>query len=127
MYYNFICYTGLQELRMCVFPAFIVFRQAGRYRRGRIAFISYRMSLSMLVTNSRTKRELKTYIKNKNSGLKVESTPASGSGMNHDLKFALIFWHNRNSCSFINIRATRRCYRKRLCCSRNNIFYKVAD
>ena len=37
------------------------------------------------------KKELKTYIKNKNSGLKVESTQSSGSGMDQDLKFALIF------------------------------------
>jgi hypothetical protein len=37
------------------------------------------------------KKELKAYVKNKNSGLKVESTQASGSGMDQDLKFALIF------------------------------------
>ena len=37
------------------------------------------------------KKELKTYVKNKNSGLKVESTQSSGSGMDHDLKLALIF------------------------------------
>jgi len=37
------------------------------------------------------KKELKTYVKNKNSGLKVESTQSSGSGIDHDLKLALIF------------------------------------
>ena len=37
------------------------------------------------------KKELKTYIKNKNSGLKIESTQSSGSGIDHDLKLALIF------------------------------------
>jgi hypothetical protein len=37
------------------------------------------------------KKELKTYVKNKNSGLKVESTHSSASAVDHDLKLALIF------------------------------------
>jgi hypothetical protein len=37
------------------------------------------------------KKELKTYVKNKNSALKVESIQRDGSGIDQDLKLALIF------------------------------------
>lgn len=37
------------------------------------------------------KKELKTYLKNKKSNVGIQSTKSEGSGIDHDLKMALIF------------------------------------